>query len=176
MRNFAGCVVRHRRRFAESTLALPYLGSEQEGLVRRGIGGFDDCVGDPELALSFSVSAMVGGMAEQLIVSRYGRASIEAVERLTDADLERHGLGPRNGYEQLGLCVLRRDPSQVREFVMTAPATAAERTVGRRLIPHLRPCLDAGHTMTLNLASLKALLAQTLYRVLAALAPGEGRS
>ena len=176
MRTFAGCVARARRRWAESALTLPFLSSEQNDYVRRGFGGFDDCMGYSGLELRFYPPSMVGGMAEELIATRYRSAGLDPIVQLTDESLESRGLVPRNVNEDFGLCVVRRDPALVREFLATRPAASEERTGAGRLAPHLGACLYQGQTLDFRLPALRALLAPALYRALTALAAPQARN
>jgi len=175
MRGFSGCVARARTRWAEGALALPFNSREQGDYVRSAIGGSNDCLAAAGAELRFRPPAMVGGMAEQLIEIRYARIDLAPIARLEDSDIEARGLRSRNGYEGLALCIVRRDAAAVRALVMTQPAGEAERAALGRIVPHLGPCLDQGQTLTLDAQAIRALLAPTLYRTLAALAP-QGRN
>lgn len=170
MRAFAGCVARIRTPWAEGALALPFLSREQNDYVSRGIGGDDICMGHSPLALRFRVRSMVGGMAEELISIRYRSVSLDPVAQLTDAELESRGLAPRNTNEDFGLCVARRDPALVRQFLATGPTTPEERTGAGRLAPHLGACLYQGQTVDFRVPALRILLAPALFRALNAVA------
>jgi hypothetical protein len=175
MRIYAGCVARARRRWAEAALALPLFDTGQTDYVVQGIGREDACMGDSGLRLRFQAPALIGGMAEELIATRFSSARTDPISALTDADLERTGLAPRNGNELFALCVVRRAPALVRDFVLTQPLSAQERAAARQLAPNLGPCLDQGQSLPFAVPTLRALLAPVLYRSFATLAPSQGR-
>jgi len=166
MRTFAGCVVRSRQRWAEGALELPLQSPEQNRYVQSGLGGIENCMGYSGLELRFRPPSIVGGMAEELIAMRYRSANIAAIAQMTDENLEALGLVARNGNEDFALCVVRRDPSAVREFLATRPASPPEREQVGRIVPHLGACLYQGQTLDLSVRALRILLAPSLYRAL----------
>lgn len=174
-RTFAACVARNRPRLADDVLALPSSSPEQLRRVSRSIGGEDDCMGYSTLQLRSSPRSLAGGMAEYALQGRLANVSLEPVITLTDEQIELRGLRPRNAYEDLALCIVRRDPALVRSFVLTEPATPAEQAAFRGLIVHVGPCVTEGQNLTLNVPGLRSILAVGLYRVLEALQPTSGQ-
>lgn len=176
MRRYATCLARSRPRWAEAMIALPFMSEDQAAAVQRDQGGEEDCMGYSGLELSFRAPVLIGGMAEYLIESRYRAAPLEPVSHLGDADVEARALTPRNGYEDLALCVVRRNPAAVRALLRTPPASAAERAGARDLAPDLGPCVPQGQTIAFDAGALRGLLAVSLYRALAAVASPAGRN
>lgn len=170
MNAFAQCFARQRERASEAIVQLPYFSEEQGAATRRLISSYERCLGDNEVQLRFPVQLLVGGMAEYFILRRYEGVDISALTALDDAAIMRAGLSGRNGYENLAVCVVRRDPASARALVATAPRTEAERTVIARLVPHLAPCVPADFTMSFDRGSLRALMAIGVYRAVVMLA------
>ena len=69
---------------------------------------------------------------------------------------------------ELGRCVVAADPPAVHHLLATEPFSSDEETHLQALAPLLAPCLDAGSTIELNRETLRALLAESLYRWVAA--------
>jgi prephenate dehydrogenase len=84
--------------------------------------------------------------------------------------MEAFGLQARNISEDMGLCIVRRDPEAVRRLLTTTPAQKDESAAIRSLIPHLAPCAPAGAPLKMNKPSLRALLAASLFRAATAIA------
>lgn len=169
LRTFAFCLARARPRVAEAALTAPYLSGEQGNIIRRSVGGVENCMGYSGLELGFQANALPGGLAEQALEGRLARAELGSVAQLTQADIERLGLVPRNGYEDLALCVVRRDPGAVKSFVTTEPATPAERAAFQSVLPNVGPCVNQGQGLRLDMPGLRAMVAVGLYRILTAL-------
>ncbi|HMG47385.1 MAG TPA: hypothetical protein VK614_08000 [Allosphingosinicella sp.] len=176
MHRYSACVARSHQRWAEAMIALPFMSEEQANAVRRQQGGEEDCMGYSGLELSFRAPLLVGGMAEYLIESRYRAAPLAPVSQLADSDVEAGALAPRNGYEDLALCVVRRNPTAVRTLLRTPPASAAEQAAARGLAPDLGPCVPQGQTIAFGPPTLRGLLAVSFYKTLAAVTSLPGRN
>jgi hypothetical protein len=167
MNAYGRCVARNRPRVASDILALPIRSEEQDAAVRRLFGGDDACLGGNEGSrLNFRAPLLVGAMAEGLLVDRYANVDLRPLAEMTDETQAAAGLAPRTTSEDIALCVVRRDPETVRAIIRAQPASAQERAVIDRLVPHLGPCLPNGTTFTLGIPSLRALLAAGLFRAL----------
>jgi hypothetical protein len=176
MHSYSACIARARPDWAEAMIALPLMSEEQDAAVRRGQRGERNCLGYSGLQLTFRPRALVGGMAEYLIGARYRDATLEPVARLTEEQELSGPLAARNGYESLGLCVVRRNPGGVRDLLRTRVASGEERAAARRLAPDLGPCLPQGQQLAFDASGLRGVLAVGLYRALAALTPPTGRN
>jgi hypothetical protein len=174
MNQFARCVGHQRRKDARAVLDLPLGSAEQNHAIARIIGVHEECMGEGGVELHFPGSALVGGLAEQLILDLYPGADVSFLAGLSDADQQRSGFAPRNLSEDFALCVLRRDPASVRALVDTQPTSPGEAAVVRKLVPQFGPCAVAGQTMTLDKPSVRLMLAFGLYRALA-VTHGPGR-
>lgn len=127
MRTYAACLLGNRPRVAASLIAAPFGGEEQIAIALRRVRGVDDCMGRTGLAMRFPPESLVGGLAEAGLRARFATMDLAPVAALADADIARLGLTPRNGYEEIAICIARRDPQAVRTLVLTEPATPEER-------------------------------------------------
>jgi hypothetical protein len=171
MRTFARCVARNRPRLARAILAMPYLGEEQRQRVVGALGAQDNCLGRSDVQLEFGPPSILEGMAVQMLEGPLAGGRLDTLGGLTEDQLGGHGLTPRNGYEDIALCIVRSQPALVRAFVTTEPATEAERAAFRRIVPLVPPCVSAGQNLSMDMRGLRPLLAVGLYRALDALRP-----
>lgn len=167
MNQFARCIGHQRRKEARAVLDLPLGSTEQNRAIARMVGGQEECLGDGAAELHFPAPALIGGLAEQLILDLYPGADPSSLAGLSDADQQKRGFAPRNLSEDFALCVVRRDPASVRAFIDTQPASPGEDQVVRKLVPQFGPCAVAGQTLKLDKLSIRLMLAFGLYRALA---------
>ncbi|HTU12770.1 MAG TPA: hypothetical protein VMG08_17910 [Allosphingosinicella sp.] len=171
MRTYAACLVRNRSRVASEISAATYGSEDQFRLIRRHLAGADDCMGASGLSMSVNPATLSGALAEVGLETRYASADLAPVTALSDEDIGRLNLTPRNGQEDLGLCVARRAPAAVRAWALTEPGSPEDNAAGRRVVPDVGPCVVQGQSLNANLVGLRAILAAGLYRALSAVRP-----
>lgn len=172
MNKFARCVARNRNRKATTLLGLPYLSSEQSKLVSSTIGGEDGCLGSGDQELRFKPPAIIGGLAEELVLSRKN-LNVDQIAGMTDEAMDAAGLAPRNLAEDFGQCVARRTPALSVALIKTDPGSKEESIIAKQLAPQLGPCLVEGSKLSLTSYSVRSIVAVGLYRMLGAdVAPG----
>ncbi len=160
MNRYGRCVARNNRRVAATVLAHPVRSSEQATEARR-IAESDEgnCIGPGGGRLNFHAALLAGAMAEWFLSD-----ALPGRQAAPD-------LAPRSAWEAVALCIARSNPTANRALIATLPASDEEQAALAVLIPHVGPCLPAGQTFTLGKASLRALVAVGLYRLLSASAP-----
>jgi hypothetical protein len=166
LNQFARCFADQRRKATISLLALPYMSEEQSKAIKSLISGAQECMVDG-FELRFKPPAVVGGLAEQMIVDLYKNADVTDFAGMTDEALEQLSVKPRNYAEDFAQCVVRRDPQKVALLIQTKVASDAEAAAVQQLVSHLGPCLVSGQTISLNKPSVRSILAVGLYRMLA---------
>ncbi len=171
LNQFARCFARKRPQTAATILALPYLSDEQAALVRKHVGGLDDCWATGDANLRLSPASMPGGIAEQLVFSRLTSAQVTSLPVLTEAQVKAAGIAPRNTAEDLAQCLALRDLATAHALINSKPTSPEETAAVKRIAPHLGPCVVAGQQLTLNKPSIRNIVAIGLYRLLDLLAP-----
>jgi hypothetical protein len=173
---FSACLFYDRRRVATQILAAPYSSDRQVEIVRDEVQGVQDCMGRNGVSMALHAPTLAGGLAEAAVHARFGTADLTRLTALTDADVARTGLIPRNGYEDLALCIVRAGPAAVKDFISTEPASTFERVAFRAVVPLVAPCVPRGQNLSLDMAALRSMVAVGLYRALDALAPPAERN
>lgn len=69
---------------------------------------------------------------------------------------------------ELGRCLVAANPGRVHHLLASEPFSAEERQQLRALTPLLAPCLNSGSSVETNRETLRAVLAESLYRWAAA--------
>jgi hypothetical protein len=158
MNSYSRCVADARPATAEKLLRLPLLSEEQNKAVRRAVGGVDDCMGYffGELTISSPVF-LLAGMAEELYLSRNGKADVVS---LVTAGA---GVAPRNLAEDMALCLVRRNPAASRALIGTDLGSEDEAQSIRNLVPDLGPCTPSGTTLKLDKYAVRTYAAIGLY-------------
>ena len=111
-----------------------------------------------------------GAVAEGLVATSLGGASMRtsAASGMVFTVDTSVAEGRRRINEQVygfGQCVVTAQPMAVRALVDAAPDTPEERTAIRTLRPALSPCLPSSSAMSLDRPTLRAVLAESLYRL-----------
>jgi len=163
LREFTTCLAGNRPRWAEQTLAQPYLGPTQARLASQALSGRDTCIrGNGGVELTFRTSSLVGSLAEHFV-----RTEIERIDaaRLAAA---LSTVRPLNVTEDFAMCVASRNPRAGTDLALSAFGSAAEAEALRQLVNGVAPCTSAGEQLTVDLQSLRALTAMALYRAIRA--------
>lgn len=165
MRTFAACLMRNNSRIAGDILARPFGSDEQQEVIDRRVAGVHDC-GGPGMSLGFNARALAGALAEAGLMTRFGSTGLLRLTRLTADQITIINLNPRNGFEELGLCVVRRAPDAVRAWAVSEPGSDAEANARRTVIPEIGQCVDQGQPLRADVVGLRAILSVALYRAL----------
>lgn len=158
LKNLASCIANIRPGWARSTLSHPYLSSAQANAAAVAVSGRDNCLGQNEVEVVFRTSGMVGSLAEHFVAADLERADLPAVSR-TLARLE-----PRNASEDFALCLASRDPVAARDLAVSRIGSRQENEAATRVAEHLDFCTNPGEQLTVDLQSLRSLVATALYR------------
>ncbi len=116
--------------------------------------------------VGFDVATAVGAFSEILIKKNYGGDDVARIDKLTPEDWSYSGLTPRNGSETFAMCVVQSKGLLVYLLMDSEPASDAEMTAISDLAPSFGPCLMDGVQLSFDAASLRSMLAHSLYRVL----------
>lgn len=168
LQKLTSCLAEARPGWARGTLSRPYLSDAQAYDASLALRGKDGCLGrDVEAEFTFRTSGMVGSLAEHFLREEMERADSKRVaEKLAT-------LPPLNVTEDFALCVASRNPVAARSLALSEPGSAAEEEAARKLAAHVEPCTAETEKLTVDLQSLRALVATALYRgVRAVLASG----
>lgn len=163
---FGQCLARREGKSMKRVLELSYGSGEQRKAMFGVMDSFDGCLGDSEdfdqLATTGTLTA--GGASEYFLKVEAKPEDIVAVKGMTDEALAASAFKPRNGAEELALCVVRSSPEGVARLGRTIPTSKAEKAAVAAVLPSVGPCVREGQKLQLNAPSLRALLSYGLYR------------
>jgi hypothetical protein len=158
LQRLSACLARARPNWARNTLSHPYLSDAQAMDAAQALRGRDNCMPGDDTEFTFRTSGMVGSLAEHFLKDEMDRAdSARLASRLAS-------LAPLNVSEDFALCVAARDPAAARELALSEPGSDAEARAAGRLGAFVEPCTRPGEDLTVDLQSLRALVATALYR------------
>jgi len=157
LRSLTDCLANARPRWARRLLSRPYLSDAQAADAALALSGSDTCI-TAQAEITFRTSSMVGSLAEH-----YLRAETERVrsDALAGALFR---LAPRNASEDFALCVASRNQAAARALALSDPGSAAETAAAGQVAVHVAPCTNDNEQLTVDLQSLRALVAIALYR------------
>jgi hypothetical protein len=161
LRDLVMCVADARPRWARETLSLPYLSEDQARLAANMLRGRDTCLLQGEVDMTFRTSTLIGSLAEHYIRTQ---ANGNPVARATRA---LNTARPLNASEDFAMCVASRNPGAARELALSEPGSASEMRSAQQLAGHVAPCTNPNEQLTVDLQSLRALVATALYRGIA---------
>jgi hypothetical protein len=153
------CLAEARPRWARGTLSHPYLSDAQAYDATLALRGRDTCIvsRDGE-EITFRNSLLVGSLAEHFLEEDFRRADAARLAQALST------LPPRNVTEDFALCVTARNPGAARDLALSQPGSAAEEAAARKVAAYVEPCTRETEQLTVDLQSLRALVAVALYR------------
>jgi hypothetical protein len=156
MQGLASCVGAAEPELVGTILDLPLLSSEQSVAIARSVPQHKCLVQSPTV-LRFEATAMVGGLAEELFLRRFGERDIKWL-------ISQNGTArARNQAEDLALCLVGRDPTNSRLLIDTIPSSPEEGMMAKRLSDDLPPCVPQGMTLKFAPANVRMFAAAGLY-------------
>jgi len=164
MNGFARCLAAARIDMARGVLSLPTASNEQMAAAAAMLNGGDPCGGDGEFELDLRGINLIGGLPAGPLAAQPQTRKVATLASWDDETISRSALRPRNGNEELGLCVVRRAPQEAQRVLETAPDSAAEQQAISAIVPHLGPCTPAGASLRFDRPTIRAQLAIALYR------------
>jgi hypothetical protein len=171
---FARCIVADYPRLAESVLNVPPSAGEDglRNLLTGSPGAIERCVSLAEhrshfgewigsVAISGGMRVLVGAFAEQLYVKRFRQlpAAVAAAEPASPID----DIAVR-ATSSFANCLIDADALAVDRLVRTPVDSDQERAAFAALSLRYGGCLDQGNALILNPSTLRAALAEQLYR------------
>lgn len=157
LQKLSSCLAEARPRWARNTLARPYLSDGQASVAALALRGRDSCI-HGEAEVTFRNSGMVGSLAEHFLRTDLERADAESVAHKLAT------LPPLNASEDFALCVASRNPAAARSLMLSEPGSSDENAAVGKFMVYLEPCTQDHEQLTIDLQSLRALVATALYR------------
>ena len=163
----ARCLASNHRKQSAAGLAMPYGSAEQGAAFNRLIQVEDTCFGPiySSMSIGFDSQALAAGAAEFFL------ANPKALEEARRRDPKSFVWPPMNAMDEFGDCVVSQGEAQVRAFIDTPVASAAEQSAAQALAPALGQCVSEGQTIAVEPAAIRQILAVALYRRVAAPPP-----
>lgn len=164
--SFGQCIARREPKRVKIALALPLYTPQQSRELKKATDHFDPCLGSSTEFDSVVTQGLIfaGNAAEWFLRTEYKDAPLGTLKGMDDDTLAKSAFAPRNGFEDLGLCVVRRNPEAVQSLILTDPTTEREKAAVQPLIADVGPCVPKGQEIKLNRPNLRALLSYALYR------------
>jgi len=141
---------------AAAVLALPFAEAAQDQGARKLLDS--ECMGGAAGQVSFTTMLVVGAIAEQLIADR--KPHIDLATALPAALPAK----PRNAFEEIGDCVVGKDPQHVIALLKSKPTSPQEKAGMAALTPAIGACLPANRTFKLSYPVVRSLLSFSAYR------------
>lgn len=160
------CLAQREGKSMRRALDLPLGSAEQAKAVSGNANYYDECLGvsaDFD-QVTFGPLLSAGAAAEFFMTHDLRRVDLSSLKGMSDEAVEKSDCRARNSFEDLGLCVVRRDPTRARALIATRPTTAEEKAAFTAVQGDIGPCVSAGTTMTFNIPNLRAVIAYGLYR------------
>lgn len=151
------CIADDPLRSGADAVTLPFGSPEQGKAAVAFLEDGNSCFSQ-DVEFDFEPNLLIGGIAEQLFLKRYGDQDPTSLVAAST-------VGARNEVEDLGLCVVMRNPSNVRALIESEPASPTEAAAVEKMMPDLAPCVPAGMEVKLSKPRLRALFAASLYRI-----------
>ena len=161
LRDLVMCVADARPRWARETLSLAYLSEDQARIAADMLRGRDTCLTRAEVDMTFRTSTLIGSLAEHYIRAQTGGNPVAQVTRALNT------ARPLNASEDFAMCVASRNPAAARELALSEPGSASETRSAERLAAHVPACTNPNEQLTVDVQSLRALVATALYRGMA---------
>ncbi|HEX8240156.1 MAG TPA: hypothetical protein VF574_10500 [Allosphingosinicella sp.] len=158
LQKMSACLAKARPRWARQMLAKPYLSDGQSFLAGQALVGRDGCVVGPEAEVVVRPATLAGSLAEHFVRTDIQKAGSQRLAGMLNQ------IAPLNASEDFGLCVASRDLAAARELTLSEPGSDSEERAARRLAAFVGPCTNPGESLTVDLQSLRALVATALYR------------
>lgn len=165
MQRSIACIVQRARGAAENLLqTIPDTRSEYRLIYGPIASRLDQC---SYMGVHVSSVLLRGAIAEALYRADFtgrmppSRGMEVAPIRWPEGHANAQSLAP---VYELGRCMVAEDAPGVLALLATTPYSAEERRTFEALGPRLRSCLDAGSTFATNRETIRAVLAESLYR------------
>lgn len=170
---FGQCLYARRASSAERFMMLPVDSAEYEKLQRTLFDTMGDSCIEGDGTLSFSDSLLRGALFEAAYRKKFGGSNApmrfdptlktDMAEAYTQpySDVARRQIVLQDFAE----CVALTEPVEVRAMVMSSPESSREETAFANLSSKFGPCLTTGQKAAFSKPSLRAILAEALYRL-----------
>lgn len=158
LRSLTACLAQARPRWARQTLSRPYLSEAQASAAAEALSGRDTCLPANEAEIPFRTSGLVGSLAEHFVRKDLDSSDFNKVAAALATAT------PLNASEDFALCLAARNPAGARRLALSEPGSGEETEAARQLAAHVAPCTQDGEQLTVDLQSMRALVATALYR------------
>lgn len=170
------CIASLDQARADKVALLEYMSADQREMIgkvgQRSVFSTErrqDCFSDfggGGVQIQYDPVSAIGGFAEFFVTRGFDVEDASRLGMLTREDWQSPDLIPRNGSEMIGLCTAQAAGADVYRIFETIPASDEESAAIQKVVPFLGPCLTDGVEVSFDAASLRALLAHSLYKAL----------
>jgi hypothetical protein len=169
---FGQCIYSRRTGVAERFLVLAVDTQEYTSLQRSLFTTLADSCLEGDGELQFTDDLLRGALFEAAYRRKFGKkgptnfalspktGQLEAYVQPLSDDARRQIL-----LQDMGECVVRTDPKTVKLLILSSPESARENESVRTVTAKISPCLSNGQKAGFSRPSLRAILAEALYRL-----------
>jgi hypothetical protein len=170
---FGQCLYARRVGSAERFMTLPVDTDEYAKLQRTLFDTMGDSCIEGDGTLSFSDGLLRGALFEAAYRKKFGGgdAPLSFDSSLTTSTATSYKPPYSDAarrqivLQDLAECVVKTEPTEVRAMVLSVPESQREETAFANLSAKFGPCLTTGQKASFSKPSLRAILAEALYRV-----------
>ena len=163
--DFGACVIRSKKR-----VVLPFLDTfpfSPEAAKASSRVTIDDCVDSGEMR--FSPEALRGPMYQALYRTDFGKTPVTGLRDVPPVDYTA-GAQVQPGDTRLALrhfadCVVRKDEAGTRKLILSGVGSSEEASAVQSLVPLMNGCVEKGNEVRFTKPLLRALFAETSYRL-----------
>jgi hypothetical protein len=170
--DFAKCVIRGEKERWLARLDKPFGSAQSLAALSEAVTHEQSCVNFGVAKLRFPPVLLRGLVFEALYVSDFGRLptveSFEGAAPISYPFADEQYLEPAIQYRvmmTLGDCVVRHSPAAARAMILTRVETANEKAAIDPLRLALASCIEQGVQLKLTRTTVRAALAEPLYRL-----------
>ncbi len=172
LRDFGECIVSRRVLSTEQLVGLPIDTPAYEKGMRRLFATVDDACLGGDGSLQFSNSLLRGALFEALYRRKFADGGIGQFPADFETALDRGYSQPRSDQvrqhltlQQFSECVTKQQAGEVRKLVLSSPGSSAEQAAITALAPSFGPCFGSGASLKMTKPALRAMLAESVYRM-----------
>ena len=165
--SFAQCIARREGKSIKRALDLPLASADQMRGIYKYVDQYDECLGKGSEEWSTMETPpllLAGGAAEYFVNTDYKTVDLATLRAMSDEAMAKAPVAPRTPLEDLGLCMVRRDPGRIRVLLGTKPTSSAEKSAAKAMAGDVGACVPRGQSLSLATPTLRAVVAYAAYR------------
>lgn len=181
LQQFAMCLVTRRMGSTEQALALPLDTPGYDKGIQRLFASVGDACLEGSGDLQFPASLLRGSLFEALYRRKFGPSGVDNFPGNFETGYAASFATPLSPevrqhitLQQFSECVIKSDAANVRRLVLSSPGSSSEEASIVTLSSGFSSCFPAGTSLKMTKPSLRAMMAEALYRMNVLIGAQEG--